>query len=133
MSATRTILLAEDDLALLRAVTLRLEAAGYLVSAVQDGYQALEQCRKLRPDLLLMDINLPAGSGTSVQQRLQDADPPLRIPVVYMTGDQSPAIIREVRKLGGFGIVYKPVHTSELLRMIAAAIDEHEQPDAEAA
>lgn len=129
----RTILIAEDDTALLSALEIRIEAAGYRVIKVQDGYQALDRCLKEKPDLLLMDINMPAGSGPSVQRRLQESGELASMPVIYITGDQSESVIRTVKKLGGFGIVYKPIHTNELLRLISAAIDQGDSAELDAA
>ena len=66
----RRILIADDDRNLLQALTVRLDAAGYDVITTQDAYQALDFARKHRPDLLLLDINMPAGSGFSVHERI---------------------------------------------------------------
>lgn len=119
----KTIVVAEDDVSLLAALKVRLESAGYAVIGVQDAYHALECCRRHHPAAALMDVNLPAGSGTNVHERMR-ADPVLRsIPVVYLTGDTRLSVVERAEQLGAVAIIHKPVDTAELLAVLEAATD----------
>jgi len=118
----KKLLIADDDLKVLKALTVRLEAEGYEVIVCQDAYQALEMARRHRPDLLLLDINMPAGNGFSVQERIAKIEEIARIPVIYITGDASEAVDRNAHKLGARAIIHKPFKTEKLLETIRTAL-----------
>lgn len=118
----KTILIADDDLKLVQALTVRLESVGFKIITTQDAYQALALARQEEPDLLLLDVNMPAGSGFSVQQRIADADDLRTIPTIYITGEDPDNVDRTARELGAFAIIHKPFETDTLLDTIRAAL-----------
>ena len=130
MADRKTVLVAEDDLALLKAITVRLEKAGLRVIPVQDGYQALQRCLSEQPDVLLMDVNMPAGTGLSVQDRMHQHPEVASIPVIYMTGDTRQSLLVQAEALGAIAILQKPVDTRELVAVVMSAIDSCQQTDA---
>lgn len=116
------ILIADDDPAILESLAIRLRAAGYEVVCTQDGYQAVAMAGKQWPDLLLLDIGMPAGDGFSVQERVWKMAHMQRIPVVYLTGDRSAVLENTARTLGAYTLLHKPFETAELLRVVEEAI-----------
>jgi len=79
-----SILVAEDSLVIRAVVRRHLEAQGYAVLEAEDGRAALERCRKERPDVLLLDVEMPVLDGYGVLKALK-ADPELSlIPVVFL-------------------------------------------------
>lgn len=83
--AARTILVVEDNALNLKLFADLLGAAGFAVVAAQDGREAMALARRRRPDLVVMDIQLPEISGLEVTRWLK-ADPQLaRVPVLAMT------------------------------------------------
>ncbi len=64
------ILIVDDDADLLESLSLRLSHEGFDVSVAADGYEGLERARREAPDLLILDIHMPAGDGFSIQERL---------------------------------------------------------------
>lgn len=118
---SKTILIADDDVNLLAALTIRLESEGFKVLRVQDAYQALEQANRHRPDLFLLDINMPAGKGFSVQERLANIDM-ADTPVIYMTGEQPGRVDRSAEDMGAFAVIHKPFETEELLETVRTAL-----------
>ena len=68
---TKKILVVEDDPVILEAVVYNLEAEGYKVDTASDGTDGLEAARKLRPDIVLLDIMLPNMSGLDVCRLLK--------------------------------------------------------------
>ena len=116
------ILIADDDINLLTSLSIRLEAAGYEVCAVQDSYHALAQARNFQPDVLILDINMPAGNGFTVQDRLAHLNPVSHIPVIYLTGERSERVANLARVKHAFKLLYKPVETADLLAVIEDAI-----------
>jgi CheY-like chemotaxis protein len=118
----KTILIADDDTALLRALAVRLESEGYRVVTTQDAYHAFERARSLRPDLMILDINMPAGNGFSVLERMAHLGDLSGIPSLFVTGDADPDLEDRARQLGAAGLIRKPFKTQPLLDEISRAL-----------
>lgn len=116
------ILIADDNLKLLKALTLRLEAEAFEVIASQDAYQALDFARRHQPDLILLDVNMPAGDGFSVQQRIAGNKELAGIPIIYLTGEKSAAVDEKAHELGAVAVIHKPFEMKRLLEVIRAAL-----------
>ncbi len=120
--AGQTILIAEDDPKLRRSIGKFLAQHGYHVLSAQDGYQAVELALKDEPDLLLLDVHMPAGDGFSVHERLA-RHPDLALkPVIYMTHDPSRQIELHAARDGAFALLHKPIELAELLETIKEAL-----------
>ena len=91
---TKKILVVEDDPVILETVVYNLEAEGYEVDTASDGTAGLETARKLRPDIVLLDIMLPNMSGLDVCRLLKDE---LDQSVILMTARDT-----EIDVLNGF-------------------------------
>lgn len=117
-----TILIADDDRAVLDSLAIRLEATGYHVLRTQDGHQAMAAAKAHHPDLMLLDINMPAGDGFSVHERVCTTEEMKSTPVVYLTGDRSEGASDTAHSLGAFALIRKPFDTDMLLRVIADAL-----------
>ena len=117
-----TILLADDDSALLNALSIRLREFGYELITATDGYTALALATEKQPDLLILDVNMPAGDGFSVQERLQKTDGHNDVPVIYLTGDQSERLDDLASRLGAVTLFHKPFQLDALLEAIHAAL-----------
>ena len=85
-AASATILLVDDDPDILQLLTLTLRPEGYRLLSASDGNAALEIARAERPDLLLLDWNMPGRNGLEVCRVLRaEPDPELRdVPVVLL-------------------------------------------------
>jgi DNA-binding response OmpR family regulator len=117
------VLVADDDRGLLEALRIRLQAEGFEVITTADAYQALALTHRENPDVLLLDINMPAGSGFSVRERLMISAPQRTLPIVYMTGSSNADLDREAEKLGGHALLRKPFDTTELASSLLDAIE----------
>jgi two-component system cell cycle response regulator DivK len=106
---TATILLIEDNPQNRYLTTFLLEQHGHVVVHAETGHSGLSKAAELRPDLILMDIQLPGMDGYAVTRALK-ADPQLRaIPVVAvtsyaMTGDREKCL-----SAGAEGYIEKPI------------------------
>jgi len=114
----RCILVVEDQEDNRRILRDLLTNSGYNLVEAEDGEQALTMAQNERPDLILMDVQIPVLDGYEVTRRLK-ADPVLRaIPIIVVTsyalsGDESKA-----RAAGCNGYVSKPYSTRQLLAKI---------------
>lgn len=120
---TQKILIADDDHGLLTSLAVRLRSAGYEVSCAQDGYQAVEQARRTRPDVIILDVHMPAGDGFTVQDRLNKMTDFAGTPVIYLTGERSEQVRSLVEAHGAVALLFKPFDTGELLATVREATD----------
>jgi DNA-binding response OmpR family regulator len=114
-----TILVADDDVAFLQALTIRLGSEGYDVVAARDAVQAVGVARRCTPDLLILDVNMPAGDGFTVQQRIQSIDGMRDVPAINLTGDRSTRASAAARAMQARALLYKPLDTGRLLVTVA--------------
>ena len=118
----KTVLIVEDNELNMKLFRDLLEAHGYQTSGTSNGYEALDLVRKMRPDLVLMDIQLPQVSGLEVTRWIKD-DPELRsIPVVAVTAFAMKGDEERIRAAGCDGYIAKPIRYQEFLATIAAQL-----------
>lgn len=126
-----TVLIADDDTSLLKAMECRLESLGYQVFTTQDGYQALAIARREHPDLLILDISMPAGSGVSVLHRIRAIDEIADVPVIFITGHDTRTIQAETGGLINAVVLQKPFDTGTLIATIQETLDGNPRRDFE--
>jgi DNA-binding response OmpR family regulator len=114
------LLLADDELAITSNLAPFLERAGFLVSVVGDGQQALEQASKLPFDLLILDIMMPLMDGREVLRRLRRAGKP--VPVILLTQVGASTERALALEEGADDYLNKPFDPHELLARIRAVL-----------
>jgi CheY-like chemotaxis protein len=115
-----TLLLAEDSGYVIATLVDLLETQGYRVVVAKDGGEALNQARALRPDLILMDIQMPGLDGLEVTRRLR-ADPDVRlgsVPIIALTALVMPGDRERCLAAGATDYMSKPVPLDQLLQRI---------------
>jgi two-component system cell cycle response regulator DivK len=117
-----TILLVEDHQEIWDFLSRRLKRRGYDVEVAQDGQEGLDKARADKPDLLLLDMNLPVMDGWSVARTLKAEDATKHIPIIALTahamsGDREKAIAA-----GCDDYHAKPIDFSQLLQQIETAL-----------
>jgi len=117
------ILVADDSEKLLSALRIQLEAQGMEVATCSDAYTALAHAQKYKPDVMVLDIRMPAGDGFSVLERMAKIPQSSRIPIIYITGDKSSQLDLKAEQLGACGLIHKPINLSALLKLIDLATD----------
>jgi DNA-binding response OmpR family regulator len=116
------ILIVDDDPDIRQALKLRLRANHFDTVHAVDGYSAIAQAYKEQPDLIILDLGLPAGDGYVVLDRLQRDDRLSNIPVVVLTArDSQSSELRAVRS-GAATFFQKPADNTELLAVIRATL-----------
>jgi DNA-binding response OmpR family regulator len=116
------ILVVDDDPDLLRALRLRLRANNCEIATAADGYSAIATAQKERPDLILLDIGLPAGDGFKVLERLQNSDQLAGIPVIVLSARDPQGNKERALKAGATMFFQKPVDNEELMHMIRVSL-----------
>lgn len=124
------ILIVDDDPDLRRGLNLRLRADNYNTVFATDGFAAVAAAQKERPDLIILDIGLPAGDGFTVLDRLQKNASLAAIPVIVLTA-RDPQYNRErTLKAGAAAFFQKPVDSGELLDAIHSLMNANGQGSA---
>ena len=110
------VLVADDEqnaVVLLRRI---LERDGFAVESAKDGISALEKARTLKPDLILLDVQMPRLNGFEVTARLREDPETARIPVIFVTAAaREPADVAHGLQLGADDYIRKPYDYHELL------------------
>jgi DNA-binding response OmpR family regulator len=117
------ILVIEDDPVARADLQARLAAQGYIVALAADAASALTVVNRERPDLILLDLGLPAGDGFLVLERLRKIKALAAIPVLVITGRSDPETRKRVEAMGVAPVLVKPVQTEVLLAAVRAAVE----------
>lgn len=116
------ILIVDDDPDLRQALRLRLRANEFDTVQACDGYSAIAAAYKERPDLIILDLGLPAGDGFVVLDRLQKDDKLSTIPVIVLTARDPVGNERRALESGAVAFFQKPADNLELLQLIRATL-----------
>jgi DNA-binding response OmpR family regulator len=114
----KKILIADDDPDVRLALHVRLKINNYEVIYAADGVASIAEAKKHMPDLIILDLGLPAGDGFSVLQRLKANDSLSMIPVIVVTGRTRVPNRDWALKAGAVAFLQKPVDTARLLSVI---------------
>ena len=112
------ILLADDNPSLLQKFQRVLDKEFEIVSTVADGRALLEQCDRLRPEVVVTDISMPFMDGFEAVAKLHHREKPT---VIFLTVHEEPAFVEEAKALGAMGYVLKRSRPSVLVDAIRAA------------
>jgi two-component system KDP operon response regulator KdpE len=116
------ILIVDDDPDLRRGLNLRLRANHYETAYATDGFSAIAMAQKERPDLIILDIGLPAGDGYVVLERLQQAASLATIPVIVLTARDPQSNQERMLQAGATAFFQKPADNVEFLEAVRAAL-----------
>lgn len=122
--AQETILVVDDEPAIVQVIRERLEGAGYRVRAAADGESALAAVEQELPDLLILDLMLPDLDGFEVLRRLRQGadDAAGGLPVIVLTARDDDVDVVVGLELGADDYVLKPFHPRELLARVRAVL-----------
>ena len=124
-----TIMVVDDDPKIVKALALRLNSAGYKTVTSFNGMTALILAQVKKPDLVITDMWMPAGTGLSMAFRMKDLMP--AVPLIFLTASKQPGLEDKARELGAVGYLEKPYEPTVLLEMVARLLKEKAQPPAE--
>jgi CheY-like chemotaxis protein len=116
------VLIVDDEPHIVLSLEFLLGRAGYETASAGDGDEALALVRRLRPDVVLLDIMMPGRNGYAVCQAIK-SDPALRaIPVIMLSAKGQEVEIRKGLELGAAAYVTKPFGNAEVLEAVRAAL-----------
>jgi two-component system OmpR family response regulator len=121
----KTILLVDDDPIMRLGLHVRLRANDYNVIFAGDGMAVIAEARKHQPDLIILDLGLPAGDGFSVMERLKANDALSLIPVIVVSGRNYDVNRGRALEAGAKAFLQKPVDNADLLSAIRNALGDN--------
>ncbi|MCH2205807.1 MAG: hybrid sensor histidine kinase/response regulator [Lentisphaerales bacterium] len=113
-----SILIVDDRQQNISAVAPLIIAAGYDLIAAYDGSGALNKVKEIKPDLILLDVNLPDMDGYEICKRLKSSTVTRDIPIIFLTGETNQVAIQKGFDAGGVDYISKPFNKSELMSRI---------------
>ncbi len=114
----KTVLVVEDNELNMKLFHDVLEAGGYNVLQAEDGMEGWRMAREQRPDLILMDIQLPEVSGLEVAKWLNDDETLKSIPVIAITAFAMDGDEDKILKGGCDAYIVKPISISSFLQTV---------------
>ena len=115
------VLVVDDDEALLRLLSIRLQSAGYKPAGVASGAEALARLAVARPQAVITDLRMQGMDGMDLFKRIHEVDPSL--PVIILTAHGSIPDAVTATQSGVFGYLTKPFEAKELLALLERAIN----------
>jgi DNA-binding response OmpR family regulator len=116
------IMVVDDDPDLRQALSLRLRANNFDTVNACDGYSAIALAQKEKPNLIILDLGLPAGDGFSVLKNLQQYPALSTIPVIVLTARDPEGTEKRTLQSGAVAFFQKPADNEELLGVIRASL-----------
>lgn len=124
------ILVADDDPVTRQYLSSILQPDGHTVQLASDAAQALMLAMRTPPDVVLLDIGMPGGSGFHVLQRLKASTKTSMIPVIIVTVSDDEAVAAKARELGAVELFRKPVSAEDLRGALARHLESEVPPPA---
>ena len=119
----KTVLIVEDNELNMKLFNDLLEASGYRTLQTRNGFDAIELARKHRPDLILMDIQLPEVSGLDVTRWIKEDDELKAIPIIAVTAFAMKGDEERIREGGCEAYISKPISVSHFLDTVRRFLD----------
>jgi CheY-like chemotaxis protein len=121
---SRKILIVDDNADIRLGLHLRLKANQYETFFAADASSAVAEARKHRPDLIILDLGLPAGDGFTVMERLKQIPSLAQIPIIVVSARNGLGNQKRAHEAGAKAFLQKPVNDAELLAVIRQALGE---------
>ena len=118
------ILVVDDELDYVTSIEMRLRSEGYRTITARDGFQAVSAAIKEQPNLIILDINMPAGNGHSVVKRLRRNGKTCTIPILFLTASAQPADIKKAKAEGVQEYLVKPFKSEMLIEAVKRNLEQ---------
>ena len=114
----KKILVVDDDIMNLRMAEFILSREGYDVIRQESGMDCLNYLKKHRPDLILLDIEMPIMNGIKTFEIIRDNKEMAKIPVIFLTAASDIETVLEAVHLGAVDYIKKPFLADDLIRRV---------------
>jgi CheY-like chemotaxis protein len=128
MATMPKILVADDSPLQIELLRTALQEKGFEVLIAKDALQTGIAARRLEPNAIILDINMPGGSGIEVLKRLKHSDKTRDIPVVVVSGVNKPETQQDALKFGAVDFLPKPVDLEKLTKLLGELLSVSSAP-----
>ena len=122
------ILIADDDEGIRPALEIWLRMLGHEVHAVKDALRAFTHAQKVMPDVVLLDINMPRGSGLDVLSLLKGSPATRHIPVIVISGSNEPEMPEQTKRRGAVDYLAKPFDFTQVRDALERHVEKARHP-----
>jgi two-component system, OmpR family, alkaline phosphatase synthesis response regulator PhoP len=124
----KKILVVDDDVVVIKALSIKLQAHGFEVVTAMDGAEAVNAARTQRPDLILLDITFPANMGVAwdgllIMEWLKRLEETANTPIILITGGDREKYERRAKAAGAVAFFHKPISHDELIVLIRQTLE----------
>src|SRR5687767_13527849 len=116
------VMIVDDSAVLAKMARVQLEGAGYTVVVTSDGQQAIDAIPQEKPDVILLDAEMPVLDGWETCAALKSNEATKKIPVMMCTGDNSPEYLAKAQQLGVSGYLVKPYNFAEMIKKVGEVL-----------
>jgi CheY-like chemotaxis protein len=116
------VLLADDDRVLTHLLSSRLRARGVETVVAHDAMQAFMSAMRSPPDVIVLDIQMPGGTGMDALKKLKLSAKTSPVPVVVLSGSEGPDAPQQVKALGAEQFLLKPIEPDALYRVLCMVL-----------
>jgi DNA-binding response OmpR family regulator len=116
------VLLADDDRLLTQLLSTKLRSKGVEVSVAHDAMQAFMSALRTQPDVIVLDVQMPGGTGLEALRKLKASTKTSGIPVVVLSGSVEPEASVAIKQLGAVEFLLKPVDPDALHQVLCAVL-----------
>ncbi len=116
------ILIVEDEESLLKLESILLSSKGYQVYGATNGRTALEELKRIMPDLVLLDIMLPELDGFEVCRQIREDPATSHIPVVMLSARKNRLDVERGSQVGADAYVTKPFKSAKVMEIIESLL-----------
>lgn len=117
------ILVADDDPVIVTLLGTGLRKRGFEVDVANDTMQVVMKAMRGEPDAIVLDINMPGGTGIAALQRLKQSIKTNMIPVLAITGSATEEVQNEALALGAVDCIEKPIDIEDLSQRLTSLIE----------
>jgi DNA-binding response OmpR family regulator len=121
--AKRKLLIIDDDRAFVVLAAAILRDAGFMVLEAHDAMQGFAYAQADPPEIILLDMQMPAGGGMTLLERVQGVPRLGQIPIIVVTASTEEGLDEEVRARGAMDVLHKPVDRDRLVSMVTAILE----------
>jgi DNA-binding response OmpR family regulator len=108
------ILIADDEMIMLKIIELRLKKDGHEVIVTSNGQEALEQIKLQDPDMIIADIMMPFTSGLEIVSEVKQSGLHRKVPIIILSSMGQENVVLEAFNLGADDYITKPFSPNEL-------------------
>ena len=124
----RKLLIIDDDRAFVVLAAAILRDAGFMVLEAHDAMQGYMYAQQDPPEIILLDMQMPAGGGMNLLERVRGVPRLQKIPIIVVTASSDAGLVDEVKARGALGLLQKPVDRDQLVNLVHSILEPDSAP-----